>query len=196
MRRYNRYLLLTWILMAGVMLYASYFTYANSFSKIAFTFPENDVVNVPDTLIDAVVVQDKKFLLELPINISHTNANYMRVETDGIAEDSAYLHFYGYDSNWNTILTITDYQLNNGFNDIRLPIQNFHYFDFFVIGPNDTVVKNIQFRESIKEIPYLEPLPFVAIVSSVIVVTTIAISFAFKKRYSDKKRETLRREQK
>ena len=186
--RKSFYLTTTWILIGCVLLCASFFTYFNGFKKISFSFENNDVYSISRELLSEGVLKDDHYQVGWTMDLTHIDERYIRVITDGISNKEVSLLITAgvYDESGVFIprCEIKDTNLQNGINDYEIKAKDNTVAIIEISGASTMVLKEVQFRESIKPIAKREAMIVLSLTAALYLVLTyicIVIARNFQK---------------
>ena len=181
-KRQRFYIVFTFALIGCLVLFAAYFTHANGNKKLAFYYIENDVLELPLDVPSMGTLKDDYYLLELAVNMNHYKANYIVIETEMDNNNDVIMNFVGYDSDWAPVVSVENYKLKNGLNEIRIDTQDFSYIGIAVYGAREVVIKKISFKEAINNTAQRD-VRFVIIGSILIIVFSVILYSVTEKVY-------------
>lgn len=189
----NKFYSVVCIVLVGILLaWASFFTYANHFSKICFSF-ENDVYELDQSVFDRAEIEDGAYFYYFPLSLKHYEVNYLRINTNYNRNDNPNLTFVAYipKAEWETALILKNIRLKDGINELRLPqtegIKEQLVGEFFIEGADTQIIKEASFIESVEPVDKRSAGLFS--VSTIIVYFTLCIGAiqVLKKRQTEKR---------
>lgn len=169
--RKRKYLILAMALSGAVLAYAAFFTAANDFSKIAFSFPDNDCYEIDSRWFNYGRVEGNHYNLGIGVYLYRHNfdVHYLVIDVKTNSDKSVSMRLEGILEGDDPILVFSKDNINieNGPNIIEIPSVDISLLKFEVEGADYSIIKRAYFCNHIYNYSVKEAL-ICALVSTII----------------------------
>lgn len=180
MLRNRIYIFTIWLLILFAVMYASFFSAANSFRKLSFSFDNNDVYEVDSGVFNRELQSKDCYAADFNVDLSHCTINYIRIIASGIDNDNTYVTFTGYTDEWEPVVSVDFSKLENGCNDFLLSETDFTVGYIIVRGMDKNVIDTVEFRQNVDNINVKKPLKFMTIIGTTYLLLSLIVLVVFK----------------
>ena len=160
-----------WLLIGSIIIWAVVFSYANGFNKIAFSYQNNDIYELPGNTFDYDAPDNNQVIYSIPVFLykDHFDVNYFRIVAENVEGEEVTVSIAGAmaEEVYNDVFSEMGIALHEGINDIQIPSHDINLLTVIVDGTNNRVIRRAEFRESVDNNQLLGSIPY-AILAAIV----------------------------
>lgn len=179
-----------WFIVGILLLCAAFFTCANNYRELSFSLDNNGIYEIKKGSLRVGMWGQDHYKEVIPVDLSELDEKYLRVKIDGVTSDNVRMTIRtGSNDRAGTFFVadrFDEHPLKNGTFDFELSVGDFRYVVIDIYGAEETVLKDVQIRESIKKVSIIKALPVMAITAIAYSLMTWGAMAIWRKRGGSK----------
>ena len=190
-KRKKTYLIIFWILTGLVLEMMCYYTSLNGFMDLAFS-RSDAVYDVGKVALESGEMTDKSYCVSFPVFQRGSEFNYLCVSVKPNSSDNRDLKmsYVSADKNGAIIEVITDIEIREGVNTVKLESNTFDFVTITITGLSKNSVEDVQFRELAEDIKSPNSKKYMFLLGLSYVIILIAADRTLSAFYKERTSQT------